>query len=124
MRMPRFADLDADPAEGPTLTYASGSPALSGNPRLYKHVWQIFSAESPWEGDAFLEHAPYRCTADMLAEAGRLLRSGRSCVVYGVARPRRAANAPWDLTHPRWRNAVFAPAWEDDTDPVVDGVHK
>lgn len=124
MRFPRFDFFSKQEQDGPSIIYASGSPTLSGNPRFYKHLWQVFSRESPHEGDAFFERAPVLCTAAMLLETQRLVDAGLTCVLYGFKRPREGPGAPWDRQHPRWRDAVFAPAWEDDTDPITAGGHK
>lgn len=122
MLLPRFAFLAKQ--EDPSIMYASGSPTLSANSRLYKYVWQIFSRESAYECNVFFERAPMVCTAGMLQETQRLFDSGLTCVVYGSARPREGPGTPWDRNHPRWRNAVFAPSWEDDTDPITISGHK
>lgn len=68
---------------------AGGSYAPQGNPRLYKYFWQVFSAESPWEDDDFLEHAPALCTAGCEKEVQRLLALNLPCLIYGFRRPRK-----------------------------------
>lgn len=125
MIFPSHAKLKAhtDPAQ-PRLMFTAGSPYLVGNPRHYKHVWQVFSPESPYEGDEFWERAPRLCTADFEKETERLLAQGMSCLVYGFRLPRRDPANPWKLDHPRWQGREFAPCWDDDTDPIGEGGHK
>lgn len=43
--------------------------------------------------------------------------------IYNRQLPRRGLGKPFDLTHPRWANREWAPAWEDDPDPEWNG-HK
>jgi hypothetical protein len=43
---------------------------------------------------------------------------------YRRSRPRADPANPWNMMHARGRDATFAPCWDDDTDPVVDGGHK
>lgn len=105
------------------MIYASGlGPA--GNPRFYKYLFRVFSDESPWEGDSFFRHAPLLSVADFYAETERLLQAGKSCAVYVVRRPRLDPANPWDLSSPRWQGASFAPPWDEDPDPLVDGGHR
>lgn len=108
----------------PRIRYASGSPYLQGNPRHYKYFWQLFTLDSPYEGDEFFERAPMLCNAAFEKAVERLVDQGISCLVYGVRLPRRDPANPWDLSHPRWEGRSFAPSWDDDTDPVVSGGHK
>ncbi|MGI4717742.1 MAG: hypothetical protein ACRYGO_05260 [Janthinobacterium lividum] len=124
MRRPTFRYLARLAQESPAIVFASGSPSLSGHPKLYKYFWQVFSVECPWENDEFFELAPHLCTADMVRTTERLLAAGHSAVLYGWKRPRKASGAPWDLAHPRWKDAVFAPSWDDDTDEVSLEGHK
>lgn len=124
MRRPSFRYLASLAEKSPTIVYASASLSLSGHPKLYKHFWQVFSVESPWENDEFFEHAPHLCTADMVRTTERLLAAGHSVVLYGWKRPRRGPGMPWNLEHPRWKNAVFAPSWDEDTDELSLEGHK
>lgn len=111
-------------AAQPRIIFASGSLHLIGNPRHYKYFWQVFTAESPYEGGEFWEHAPRLCNAAFEQEAERLREQGLTCLVYGFRLPRRDPANPWKLDHPRWQDTNFAPCWDDDTDPMIAGGHK
>ena len=125
MLMPTYENLRARIAEDrPSVRIASGPSGPTGNPRFYKFFWQVFSLESPLEGDEFLQHAPRMCNAQLDAEIERLLGRGMSCMVYGLRRPRNDPANPWDLGSAKWRGVAFAPSWDDDIDPVVAGGHK
>ena len=124
MISPTFSHLNTLNIHEPAVYFASGSPSLSGNPRFHKHTWQVFSPYSEWEGDAFFEHAPRLCIHDFEVEVARLLAAGVSCLAYGRRRPRKDPRNPFDMSHPKWKNVQFAPSWDDDTDPVVEGVFK
>jgi hypothetical protein len=122
---PSYNNLRRRTAENPPGIYiASGPVGPSGNPRFYKFFWQVFSLESPLEGDAFLEHAPRLCNAQREAEIERLLTRDMSCLVYGWRRPRKDPANPWDLNNAKWHGVEFAPSWDDDRDPVTAGGHK
>lgn len=125
MIFPTYANLASrsDDAQ-PRIMYTSGSPHLLGNPRHYKYFWQVFIADTPFEGDEFFERAPRLCNAAFEKETERLFSQGMSCLVYGFRLPRRDPASPWDLSHPRWTGREFAPSWDEDTDPAVSGGHK
>jgi hypothetical protein len=97
---------------------------LHPNPRFYKHYWQIFTPACGWEGKEFFENSPLLCTHDFLVRMRELQAAGKSCMVYGWSRPRRDPRNPFDMNHPRWKDREFAPSWDDDTDPIVEGGHK
>ena len=124
MRRPSFRYLASLAQESPILIHASGTQVEPAHARLYKHYWQVFSIESPWEDDEFFAQAEHLCTADMVRTTERLLAAGHACVVYGWKRPRTGPDTPWDRTHPRWKDAIFAPAWDEDTDEISIGGHK
>jgi hypothetical protein len=124
MLTPTFQNFHRRCEDGPFVSYARLSSTMSSRPRLYKYLWQIFTSESPWENEDFFRHTPYLCTAALLCEIQRLTNAGHSCIIYGITRPRKGSGAPWDMNHPRWKNATFAPSWDDDTDPVCMNGHK
>jgi len=124
MLAPTFSNLNKITTAEPSVYYASGSPSLSGHPHFYKYLWQIFSADAQWEGGAFFAQATRLCQHDFLAHVARLLAGGHSCLAYGERRPRQDPRRPRDLCHPKWQHTLFAPSWDDDTDPVVAGGHK
>lgn len=124
MLHPTYDNLRRRSGDGPSVMYASASPGPAGNPRHYKYFWQVFSLESTLEGGEFLQHAPALCTAQFEAEVARLNARGLSCLVYGWHRPRLDPSNPFDLNHNKWKGMEFAPSWDDDPDPVVEGGHK
>jgi len=125
MIYPTYANLGShtDPAQ-PRVMVTSGPISLYGDPRHYKCLWQVFSPESPYEGDEFFERAPRLCCAAFEPEVARLVAQGMSCLVYGVRLPRRDPANPWKLDHPKWQGREFAPSWDEDTDPIVHGGYK
>lgn len=124
MRTPTYEYLRRLSEEGTSIVFASGPLAPSGNPRHFKYFWQVFSMESPLEGGEFLLNAPALCTARFEAEVARLHALRMPCMVYSWRRPRKDPANPFDLNSEKWKNAEFAPAWDDDTDPIADGGHK
>lgn len=106
------------------MIYALGPAHPQGNPRHYKYTWQIFSDACPWEEGDFFAHAPVLSYTDYVTEVERLYALGKTCIVYGIHRPRKDPSNPWDLNSPRWHNVEFAVSWEEDPDPVVLGGHK
>lgn len=69
-------------------------------------------------------HAPLLSVADLYIETERLLQPGKSCAVYVIRRPRLDPANPWELSSSRWEGVTFAPPWDEDPDPVVDGAHR
>jgi hypothetical protein len=125
MMIPRYDALKgtADAANA-SVTFCSGSSGPRGNPRFHKYYWRIFSLECPWEDHDFFRQAPILCNADFEKEIRRLLAKNLSCMVYGFHKPRSDPANPWDISHAKWKNVEFAPSWEEDTDPVVEGGYK
>ena len=95
---------------------------LHPQPRLYKTYWQVWSAECPWEGVEFFHNAPLLCTADFLEVRAKLLESNTPFAVYNKQYPREGG--PFDKTSSRWAAAVFAPAYDDDPDPITQDGHR
>lgn len=120
MIQPTYKNLHrclTDGADG--VIYASGLARPQGNPRLWKYYWQVFSAESPWEGDEFFRLAPQLCIADLEKEVGRLMALSQSCMIYGIRRPRADSANPWNMANQRWKDVAFAVSYDEDTDPIV-----
>lgn len=107
----------------PSVLFCSGSPGPQGNPRFYKHYWRVFSLHCPWEDEEFFRYAPVLCNTDCEKEVQRLLAQGQSCMIYGFRRPRADPSNPFDRQAEKWANTEFAPSWDDDADPPLDG-HK
>lgn len=125
MMLPTYLNLARITDAGTAAVFiASGPSGPQGNPRMYKYLWRVFSAQSPVEGSDFFMHAPILCTADYLNEVQRLISSNHSCMIYGFRRPRKDLANPWDLTNARWKGVQFASGWDDDTDPIVLGGHR
>lgn len=103
---------------GRSFSYAAG---LHPCPASYKHVWQIFTLKSPWEGEDFLEHAPKLSTAQCFQRLEELDAQGVLFILYGRKVPRRSTGMPFDPLAARWRDATWAPALEDDPDPAWHG---
>ena len=115
MRLPRKQDLREC---GHGISYAL---YLHPVPAFYKHYWQVFTLDSPWEGSEFLANAPKLSTAACMQLLEELRRRREPFILYGEKMPRRFAGMPFDPTSDRWRNARWAPALADDPDPEWNG---
>ena len=95
-------------------------PASNPNARLFKVYWRIFTRHSPHEGYEFLAQAPLLCHHDARLAVEESRDANEPVWLYPLRRPRWDPGImPWDLTHPRWRDvAHWAPAYDDDPDPV------
>lgn len=96
---------------------------LHPNPRMYKYIWQIWTPDSSLEGALFFQFGQKYSTAQFREIEAQMIAAGASGFIYNRKLPRRGLDQPFDLTHPRWANREFAPAWEDDPDPEWNG-HK
>lgn len=88
------------------------------NPRFYKYRWWIFWRESPCDGQNFLADRYALCTADAMALMERLADGGETYWIYNSRTPRfESGVTPFDRASDKWRDRLFAPALDDDTDP-------
>lgn len=92
------------------------------NPKFYKHRFQIYTPDLPWEGSDFFLNAPRLGFAEFWTILDQYRTDERSCLIYVYKQPRKG-NTPFDPSSKKWSQVQFAPAWEDDADPVEDG-HK
>lgn len=89
---------------------------LHPNPRLYKHLYQIYTADYPWEDACFFAHAPMLCIHDAMQEMKALAAAGIHHIVYVHRLPRRGKATPFAPDSERWRDRTFACAYEEDND--------
>jgi hypothetical protein len=113
MLLPTRKNFERHSSDG-LLYFSTG---LHPNPRLYKYLWQIWTPDSPLEGEGFLLSGPLLSTARFVEIEQRMLTTGESGFVYNRRRVRKGLGSPFDLTHPRWKVREWAPSWEDDPDP-------
>jgi hypothetical protein len=94
------------------------------NPKFYKYYWWVFWKGSPVDGDEFLSsryRMPTAAAAQLLEE---LREKGEPFWLYNRQLPRKDAdNTPFDPDAPRWKNAEWAPPYDQDPDAVWNG-HK
>lgn len=104
-----------------TVGGVSYALCLHPNPRFYKHHWQVFTKDSPWEGEEFMQRSPRLSTAACMQRLAELELTGEPYVLYGGKRPRRFDGMPFDPKVARWQGADWAPPLEDDSDPEWNG---
>lgn len=113
----RIREMAAE--EGPVTLYclAMNNP----NPRFFKRQVRIFTSESPWEGDEFLERAPRLSLAKAQSIINELTRRKATMWIYLSRLPRwDPERMPWNLTHPRWRTVTeWAPTFDNDPDAII-----
>jgi hypothetical protein len=115
MRPPYKRDLIR---AGYSYSYAS---FMHPNPRFYKYYWWVFTLESEREGRDFLDKTPPLSTAAYIKVLEEVNRKGGICIIYNRHKPRRFDGMPFDPESDRWRDAEWAPAFEDDPDPEWAG---
>ena len=91
------------------------------NPRFYKYYWWIFWKESPVEGEQFLSKDYRLCTAAAMQLLDRLKEQNELCWLYNRSLPRMDKANPFNLESERWKDTEWAPAYDDDPDPVWNG---
>ena len=94
---------------------------MNPNPRFFKYLWRIYTADSPWEGDDFFANAPWLCTHDAMRMIESLSKAGQSHIIYNCRLPRAGPDVPFDFESPRWKDYEVACAYDDDPDPVWNG---
>lgn len=120
MRLPTLANWERDRPERLSfcLGYLPNTP-----PRFYKHTWLIWTPDCELDGHDFLRDAPRMSTAAFMARYDEMSKSSLPGWIYRYDRPREGPGTPFDRSHPKWKNVEFAPAWDEDPDPVWNG-HK
>ncbi|MBB4865337.1 hypothetical protein HNP46_004218 [Pseudomonas nitritireducens] len=86
------------------------------NPRWYKYTWVVVTKDTP--DDVVPEplcYAEYkRLTAEIIARGEGYFSTNRQ-------QPRMGPDTPFDPNAERWRGVTFAPAFDDDPDPICNG---
>ena len=118
MQIPEFERMQRERATGRSgcSSYATG---VHPNPRFYKYHWWVFWRESPVDGSEFLSDKYRLSTAAAMALSADLKARGEPSWLYNRRLPRRDPANPFDTNHPRWRDAEWAVAYDDDPDPVA-----
>ena len=113
MRAPEFEGIRRERAEGRTAC-RSYAERVHPNPRFYKYYWWVCWSESPVDGNEFLSDKYRLSTAAALALSAELKARGEPSWLYNRQLPRRDPTNPFDMNHPKWRDAEWAPAYDDD----------
>jgi hypothetical protein len=118
MRTPDFGAIrqERTAGRGGCSSYAQG---VHPNPRFYKYYWWVFWSESRTDGQEFLRDGHRLSTAAALELMADLKSRGEPHWVYNRRLPRRDPANPFDPNHPRWQDAEWALAYDDDPDPVA-----
>jgi len=89
------------------------------NQRFYKYVWWVFWNGSRADGSEFLGDEYRLSTAAALSLVADLKAKGEPYWLYNSRLPRRDPANPFDVNHPHWQGAEWAPAYDEDSDPVA-----
>ena len=118
MRAPSYKLLDENRSTGwMGSSYALG---VHPNPRFYKYRWLVFWAGSPVEGQEFFKWEYALCTFAFHDFMKELKHLNEPYILYNDQIPRHEPGVtPFDLKSTRWSGVSFAPAWNNDCDPVV-----
>lgn len=114
---PLYRRLRRDKAEGESGVYCFG-PRIHSRPEFYKYYFYVFTEDSPQEGRAFLNNKDNRlCLADYAKREQEIRDTGDLAYVYRRQFPRRGDATPFVETHPKWKDAEWAPPLDEDPDP-------
>ena len=118
MREPCFKRLKQDIERGEKGSWSYAS-RMHPNPYFWKYSWWVFHEGSPCDGWQFLQPEHRLPTGIALPLARDIRERGGLCLVYNRRLPRLdPVRSPFDPAHPRWIDYEWAPAFEDDTDPL------
>ncbi len=124
MRIPDFAKLREERAHcrkvGGRCCCTHYSSGIHPNPRFYKYYWWVFWNESPVDGDAFLGDQYRLSTAAAMQLLKSLEERNEPCWLYNTSSPRLGSTIPFDPQSKHWQGVKWAPAYDDDPDPVVE----
>ncbi len=99
--------------------YMNHATYMHPNPRFYKYYWWIFCRESPCEGRAFLTKAHRLSTKAAFDLIDALAYKKQPYVIYNTRLPRLGPDTPFDPNSKRWASDTeWAPAYDEDTDPI------
>ena len=125
--MPDFKRLEriraSSEGAGGLQRYA-GATFMHPNPRFFKYYWWVFWKESPVDGREFLSKSYRLSTAAAMQLLDRLRELNEPCLIYNTRHPRMdKANVPFPFNpeSERWKDTEWAPAYDEDLDPVWNG---
>ncbi len=94
---------------------------LHPNPSFYKYYWWVFWQGSPCDGLEFLSEQ-YRLSTKKAFEFRIQLKSeGKTYWLYNRQYPRLNPKNPFDVNSIKWKDAKWAPSFDDDTDEEYQG---
>lgn len=121
MRMPSFKKLATETERSGFHWKFCGASHRHPNPRFYKYYWWIFWQESPCDGWAF-KTKPYRLATQQAFDLiQRLQAEKQSYWIYNTRLPRLDPANPFNPKAEVWRDAEWAPAFDEDTDAEHEG---
>lgn len=113
-----------------------------GNPLFYKHYWLVIPLSDLPEDMPNLENFPsfkrYSiareayfaerrtgriCTYEAMTYIKELENNNLPYVVHNIDLPRKGSGSPFDPKKAKWRGCEWAPAFDEDPDPIWNG-HK
>jgi len=118
VQTPDFQKIRRERASG-RCDCSSYARRVHPDKRAYKYYWWVFWSESQVDGDEFLTDKYRLSTAAAKALLAELKARGEPTWLYNCRLPRRDPANPFDTNHPRWRDAEWAPGYDDDSDPVA-----
>lgn len=125
MRDPDFEELrkkrDECQNAGRRCHGSSFASGVHPNPRFFKYYWWVFWNESLVDGSEFLTDQYRLGTAAAMELVNRLKEQNEPYWLYNTKVPRLGSDIPFDPQSPRWQNTKWAPAYDDDPDPVAEG---
>ncbi len=124
MRIPSFDELRRERTDcqlaGERSCCSSYASGIHPNPRFYKYYWWVFWNESPVDGKEFLSSQYRLSTAAAFELLDNLKERNEPCWLYNTSSPRLGSTIPFDPQSKHWQGLRWAPAYDDDPDPVVE----
>jgi hypothetical protein len=125
MQVPNFEKLRRERADcektGRRAKCSSYAAGVHPNPRLFKYHWWVFWNESPVDGHEFISDRYHFCTAAAMELVASLKERNEPCWLYNSRLPRLGSTIPFDPKSKRWQGVTWAPAYDDDPDPMAGG---
>ena len=116
---PSFGKLRAE-RQGGEHYCSSFAQGMHDNKYFFKYYWWVFWNDSPADGEEFLTDQYRLSTAAAIELMDRLKREKEPYWVYNVKLPRHdPVNTPFDIQSPHWHGQEWAPAYDQDHDPIA-----
>ena len=121
-RLRWYIEMECKDGQGHLIFPKSiGSGRMHPNPRFYKYYWWVFTAQSKLEGAAFLSKENRIPYAEYIKIREKIAYEKGVAIIRKEWHPRRGPGTPFNPQAEKWKDAEWAPPFDEDPDEEYDG---